>query len=230
MRTPLLISALLLLAAQSAFAQLAPDIGYMIPPGGVPGSTVDVVLGGYDWTPDMQVFVHDPRVKLVITGKPGPVIVAEPPYWFGARGRGPAFNQPREVSAKLSIAADVPLGVIDWQVANANGASPRGKLLVAPGPEIMEAAKHSEPQVLASLPISVSGQLKKIEEVDRYRFTAAGDDVDMCWLLHERGWTLGFNPAAMVAYWAARRASRTRSCAWRRWCRPTFRWRFGTRT
>jgi cellulose synthase/poly-beta-1,6-N-acetylglucosamine synthase-like glycosyltransferase len=30
------------------------------------------------------------------------------------------------------------------------------------------------------------------------RFTAAGDDVDMCWRLHDRGSTLGFNPAAMV--------------------------------
>ncbi len=37
------------------------------------------------------------------------------------------------------------------------------------------------------------------------RFTSAGDDVDMCWLLHERGWTLGFNPAAMV--WHRRRRS-----------------------
>jgi GT2 family glycosyltransferase len=41
-------------------------------------------------------------------------------------------------------------------------------------------------------------------------YRAAGDDVDVCWRLHERGWTLGFSPAAMVwhhqrnsirAYW-----------------------------
>jgi GT2 family glycosyltransferase len=37
------------------------------------------------------------------------------------------------------------------------------------------------------------------------RFRAAGDDVDMCWRLQERGWTLGFAPAAVV--WHHRRNS-----------------------
>jgi GT2 family glycosyltransferase len=35
------------------------------------------------------------------------------------------------------------------------------------------------------------------------RFRVAGDDVDLCWRLQERGWTLGFSPAAMV--WHHRR-------------------------
>lgn len=30
------------------------------------------------------------------------------------------------------------------------------------------------------------------------RFTVAGDDVDICWRLQERGWTIGFSPAAVV--------------------------------
>jgi GT2 family glycosyltransferase len=37
------------------------------------------------------------------------------------------------------------------------------------------------------------------------QFRVAGDDVDVCWRLQERGWTLGFHPAAMV--WHHRRAS-----------------------
>jgi GT2 family glycosyltransferase len=37
------------------------------------------------------------------------------------------------------------------------------------------------------------------------RFRAAGDDVDVCWRLQERGWTLGFSPAAVV--WHHRRNS-----------------------
>lgn len=36
-------------------------------------------------------------------------------------------------------------------------------------------------------------------------FRIAGDDVDLCWRLQQRGWTLGFNPAAMV--WHHRRNS-----------------------
>jgi O-antigen biosynthesis protein len=37
------------------------------------------------------------------------------------------------------------------------------------------------------------------------QFRAAGDDVDLCWRLQERGWTLGFTPAAVV--WHHRRNS-----------------------
>ncbi|HEV8265528.1 MAG TPA: glycosyltransferase [Gemmatimonadales bacterium] len=37
------------------------------------------------------------------------------------------------------------------------------------------------------------------------QFHAAGDDVDVCWRLQERGWTLGFQPAALV--WHHRRNS-----------------------
>ena len=34
------------------------------------------------------------------------------------------------------------------------------------------------------------------------RFRTAGDDVDVCWRLQERGWTLGFSPAAVVDHHA----------------------------
>ena len=37
------------------------------------------------------------------------------------------------------------------------------------------------------------------------QFRVAGDDVDICWRLQEKGWTLGFSPAAMV--WHHRRKS-----------------------
>jgi O-antigen biosynthesis protein len=37
------------------------------------------------------------------------------------------------------------------------------------------------------------------------QFRVAGDDVDVCWRLQERGWTLGFSPAAVV--WHRRRDS-----------------------
>jgi GT2 family glycosyltransferase len=37
------------------------------------------------------------------------------------------------------------------------------------------------------------------------QFRAAGDDVDVCWRLQERGWSLGFSPAAVV--WHHRRNS-----------------------
>ena len=32
------------------------------------------------------------------------------------------------------------------------------------------------------------------------QFTTAGDDVDVCWRIQERGWTIGFSPGAMVVH------------------------------
>src|SRR5688500_4846135 len=81
------------------YAQLAPEIGYVHPAGAQVGSSIDVKIGGYDWTPDMQIFVSDPRVRLEIVGPPSEVLVPDPPYWFGAKARGYAWPLPREFPA-----------------------------------------------------------------------------------------------------------------------------------
>lgn len=46
-----------------------------------------------------------------------------------------------------------------------------------------------------------------LEEIGGWdpKYRAAGDDVDVCWRLQQRGWTIGFSPAAMV--WHHRRNS-----------------------
>jgi glycosyltransferase involved in cell wall biosynthesis len=48
---------------------------------------------------------------------------------------------------------------------------------------------------------------QQLDEIDGFdpQFRTAGDDVDVCWRLQERGLTLGFHPGAMV--WHARRSS-----------------------
>ncbi len=167
------VIALGIVSTQAAIghAQLVPEIGYMYPSGGQIGTTVDVTLGGYDWTPDMQLFLHDPRIKLEIVGPPSPVLISEPPYWFGYKARGFAWPLAREFKAKLTIPADVPPGLVKWQVANANGASPVGTFHVGNVPEIIEDAKRKTAQPLPALPVTVSGQIRRIEEIDRYQFS-----------------------------------------------------------
>jgi len=157
--------------ASLAQAQLVPEIGYVYPVGGRAGTTVDVVLGGYDWTPDMQLFVHDPRIKLELVGPPSQVLISEPPYWFGYKARGYAWPLAREFKAKLTIPADVPPGLVKWQVANANGASPVGTFHVGTATDVLEDAKRKTAQILPELPVTVSGQIRRIEEIDRYQFS-----------------------------------------------------------
>lgn len=158
---------------RTALAQLAPEIGYVLPAGGQIGTTIDVVLGGYDWTPDMQVFVHDPRIKLEISGPPSEVLISEPPYWFGYKARGYAWPLPREFPAKLTIPADVKPGLVSWQVANANGASPVGYLMIGTAMQVAEIPDAKSIQILPELPVTVSGQVRRIEEIDRYQFSVS---------------------------------------------------------
>jgi hypothetical protein len=120
----------------------------------------------------MQLFVHHPRIRLEIVSPLSEVIVPEPPYWFGKKARRPPFLLPREAKARLTIPADVKPSVVRWQAANANGATASGKFVVGTAPEIVDNGDRRLRQSLPALPVTVSGQIKHIEEVDRYEFTA----------------------------------------------------------
>ena len=170
----------------AAVAQQPPAIGYMYPPGGQAGQSTEVILGGYDWTPDMQIFVHDSRIKLEILEPPGTIIVPEPPYWFDKKARRPPFLLPRETKAKLTIPAGVSAGIVNWQVANANGASAVGRFLVSHSDGVLEAASRGKPQKISSLPARVSGQIKHIREVDEYTLTATHSGPVTCELAAKR--------------------------------------------
>lgn len=163
----------LLIVASPAFAQLPPGKDcYCWPPGAKAGQTVEVIFGGSDWTPDVQFFLSDPRVKFEQLAPPGNVIVPEPPFWFGIKSFDNDPRLPREVKAKLHLPADLPAGPVRWSVANANGAATCAVFVVSRGDEVREDEDRKEPQKLAGLPVVVNGRLRKIEEIDRYQFTA----------------------------------------------------------
>jgi len=183
--------------AQKGTATLKPpEPGYVYPAGGRAGTTVDVQLGGFDWTPDLQFFVFDSRVKLEPAGTPGPILVPPPPYWFGAKSTIAPLPLPREQAARITLPADLPPGSVRWAVANANGASVRtGTFWVGTDPEVLEAIRPDGPQVLPALPVTVSGRLSRNEEVDQYRFTAPRNGPLTCELAARQ---LGVNLNAAV--------------------------------
>jgi hypothetical protein len=169
MRISFLGLLVLALSAASAVGQRPPDpeLSYVFPPGARAGTTVDVRLAGSDWTPDMQFFVLEPRVKFAVRGSMGKLLMLEPPFLIGPKARD-SLPLPREVPVRFVLPADLPTGPIRWQVANANGTSRTGVFVVADGPEIIEDETQSGPQTIGSLPVTISGRLMKNEEIDRY--------------------------------------------------------------
>jgi len=176
----------LVVISSTALAQKAPQAGYVFPPGGKAGTTVDVRLGGCDWTPDVQFFAHEPGVVLQAGGPPGDVLMPEPPYWFGIKSMVNDPPLPREVPARFTLPIDLPPGPIHWRVANANGGSNTGVFIVGEGDELIEDEQRGAPDELTRLPVTVSGRLGRIEEVDRYRFKAPRDGVVTCELMARR--------------------------------------------
>ena len=195
----------ILLCASSAYAQKpkqtaelkAPEPGYVFPSGGKAGTVVDVQLGGYDWTPDVQLFVLEPRVKLELTGEQGPVLVPPPPFWFGAKSTSNAPLLPRERPARFTLPADLPTGPIRWAVASASGAGAKtGLFWVGTDPEVNELPTTKVLQKLPTLPVTVNGRLSRVEEVDAYRFSVPKDGPVTCDLFARR---LGVNIHAALS-------------------------------
>ncbi|MEX0728674.1 MAG: hypothetical protein WD065_20545 [Planctomycetaceae bacterium] len=163
------------LIAGTVLAQKAPQVGYVYPPVVRAGESTSVQLGGFDFTPDMQWFVHDDRVKLSITGVPGDYQFTPPPYWVGPRAGVGSLPLAREVSGWFECALSHPGGLVRWQVANANGSSQTAVVYVSHGQEILESRSRDLPQRLPALPVAVSGRLSRLTEVDVYEVVAERD-------------------------------------------------------
>ena len=161
----------------------APTLGYVFPPAIQRGTTTSVQLGGFDLTPDMQVFVHDSSAHLSLTGPLEEHLVPPRPYWEGPRIFSSALPLPREIPAQLKLNSDHPGGLVFWQMANANGATGTATFLVSEHQEIIEQRFRDTSMKIKTLPVGISGRLSKLTEKDSYQLYS---DVDQtiaidCW-------------------------------------------------
>ncbi|PHR94869.1 MAG: hypothetical protein COA78_31350 [Blastopirellula sp.] len=150
----------------------SPEVGYVYPPFVQQGTPTSVRLGGYDFTPDLQIMVHSDVVSLAEVGPVGPFLIPPRPYWEGPRIFANALPIPREIGAVLSPDENCALGRVSWQVVNANGVSKRGLFYVSDMVEQVEARFRSQAMELGELPVAVSGKIRRLTEKDEYGFVA----------------------------------------------------------
>ncbi|MFP6588722.1 MAG: hypothetical protein VB814_13815, partial [Pirellulaceae bacterium] len=150
----------------------SPEVGYVYPPFVQQGTSTSVRLGGYDFTPDLQIMVHSAVVALADVEPVGPFLVPPRPYWEGPRVFTNALPIPREIVAVLSPDKNCALGRVSWQVANANGVSTRGLFYVSDMLEQVESRFRSQAMELGELPVAVSGRIQRLTEKDDYGFVA----------------------------------------------------------
>ena len=145
----------------------------MFPPAVERGTTTDVQLGGYNFTPDMQFFVYATGLNLLVTAPPGEFLITPRPYWEGPRIFTAALPIAREIPARLTVPASQPAGLVHWQAANANGPTTMATFYVSDIDEMVEQRFHNEVINIGSLPVGVSGRLSRLTEVDRYELIAS---------------------------------------------------------
>ena len=157
---------------QSKLLAQSPEVGYVYPPFVQRGTSTPVRLGGYDFTPDLQIMIHSATVALSEVEPLGPFLITPRPYWEGPRIYANALAIPREITAVLSPDKDGEIGRVSWQVANANGVSKRGLFYVSDMVEQLESRFRSELMELGDLPVAVSGRIRRLTERDSYGFIA----------------------------------------------------------
>ncbi|MBC8347018.1 MAG: hypothetical protein H8E24_00145, partial [Verrucomicrobia bacterium] len=159
--------------SRSKLIAQAPEVGYVYPPFVQRGTSTSVQLGGYDFTPDLQIMVHSTTVALLEAEQLGEFLLPPRPYWEGPRIYANALPIPREMTVVLSPNNNTELGRVSWQIANANGVSKRGLFYVSDMVEQVESRFRSELMELGKAPIAVSGRIRRLTEKDNYGFTAS---------------------------------------------------------
>lgn len=137
------LTLLISLWSVSAFAQTAPQIGYLFPAGGQCGSVIDVHLGG----------------KYM----PGPCGV-----WIGGSGVA-ALADNTEGQLELTIAKDAVPGNRLVRIFSVQGGSTPRPFVIGELPERLEHSHESADSI--SFPVTVNGQLNPQGDIDQFELS-----------------------------------------------------------
>jgi hypothetical protein len=134
-----------------------PVLAWIYPAGGRQGTSVEITLSGTGIQPD----------GVLVSGA-------------GATGRVVDAGDGKTARIAIAIDATAELGVRELRILNAGGVSNRFRFTIGDLPEIKEVEPNSDkaaPQVIASLPVVINGQILDGDR-DYYRFHAtAGQTV-----------------------------------------------------
>src|SRR5262249_37420292 len=182
------------LCAAPAFGQAVPSkepsSTHIFPAGGRRGTVVPVRVGAECLPPGANLHVWGSGV----TAPAGLGPRASARYEPSPRRKpadadgGPPITYPKEWASKMTIAADAPLGPVQWRLTCGWGGTQPRPFLVGDLPEFIETEPNSDPEHAErlTLPVTVNGQIAGERDVDCYVFAAKAGDVVVCDVLASR--------------------------------------------
>jgi hypothetical protein len=144
----------------------SPRLFVLTPPGAKAGTTVEVVFSGLDLeAPQGMLFSH-PGIKAELIKPPAP----PPP---DPKKKPPPTAAPKTAHFKVTIAADVPVGVHDARVVNKWGASNPRAFVVGDLSEVQEKEPNNDVTEAQKLELNstVNGKFDSPIDVDYYAFS-----------------------------------------------------------
>jgi hypothetical protein len=170
-------SLLLLAVGAGAVSADPPTASYIFPAGGQRGKTVDIRVGGLNLHRKCSVEMLGPGVKC--SGQ----LQRTDTVWF----EGPliplpdsqqAEDYPKDMSGRVQIAPDAPLGARYWRLWNSQGATSAKRFIVGDLREIVEEEIDGNPvPVEVKLPVTINGRIFPREDVDIWTFQARKNQV-----------------------------------------------------
>lgn len=150
-----------------AHAQVAPQLTKISPRAAQRGQTIDITLEGKNINENAKIWFSKAGIKAQIK-KRTPVATVR---FNGSGISGSIPNNPRLVLS-FEIAPDAPLGNHQIRLITPNGVSNPQNFLVGNLPETKEQEPNSttDEANLLELPVTVSGTVSSIEDVDVFRF------------------------------------------------------------
>jgi Bacterial pre-peptidase C-terminal domain len=174
------IAVVLVFVIVSAAAADPPTASYIFPAGGQRGKTVSIRVGGLNLYDTCGFEMLGPGVEVSNPLKRTKTL------WF----EGPLLplpdsqqqeDYPRDMTGRVTIAADAPLGLRHWRLWTAQGATPAMKFLVGDLPEVVEQEIDGDPvPVEVKPPVTVNGRIFPRENVDVWTFRATKGQTWTC--------------------------------------------------
>lgn len=173
MLRPLPLVCVMLTALPAAAQTSFPMITHCTPTAVQRGKTVEVTVDG------QMNFSGAYRVLTAAHGVTADVIPA--PVDPKVKPADPKTPLPtvRSVKLKVTVAANAPLGPIEFRIATQLGVSSLGQLVVVADPVVEETKAHATPATAQSVPVPcvVCGRTEAAENVDYYKVTAKSGQV-----------------------------------------------------
>ena len=139
---------------------------YIFPAGAQRGKTVEVRVGGLFLHKSCSFEMLGPGVQAPKTLQRTSTLWLEGPLLPLPESQQ-AEDYPKDMAARLTIAADAPLGERLWRVGTSQGVTPAMKFIVDDLPEITEEEIPGEPvPVAVQLPVTINGRIFPREDID----------------------------------------------------------------